>query len=87
MTQAAIKSTGAAQALPTCAVEAERDGLDLWPPEISLPLDGLSPEEVDLTINALEFLCILIESYDMSYAEEAASGNDAREHHSVLPAH
>ena len=48
MTQAAIKSSGAAQALPTCTVEAERDGFNVWPPEISLPLEGLSPEEVDL---------------------------------------
>ncbi len=87
MTHAAIKSSGAAQALPTCTVEAGLDGFNVWPPEIRLPLEGLSPEEVDLTMNALEFLCILIESYNMFHAEEAAPGNDAREHLCVLPAH
>ena len=87
MTQAAIKSSGAAQARPTCTVEAGREGFDVWPPEISLPLEGLSPGEVDLTMSALEFLCILIESYNMFHAEEAAPGNDALEHHCVLPAH
>ena len=38
-------------------------------------------------MNALEFLCILIKSYDMFHAKEAAPGNDAREHLCVLPAH
>ena len=84
MTQAALKSSGAAQALPTCTVEAGREGLMVLPPEINLPLEGLNPEEVELSIGAVKLLCVLIKSYNMMHAEEAVSGNNAPEHRCVL---
>ncbi len=84
MTQAAIKSNCAAQALPTRTVEAGREGLMVLPLEINLPLEGLNPEEVKLSISAVKLLRVLIESYDMMHAEEADSGNNAPEHRCVL---
>jgi hypothetical protein len=86
MTQAALEPSCAAQALPTCTAEAGREGLMALPPEISLPLEGLNPEEVELAIGAVKLLCVLIESYNMMHGEEADSGNNALEHRSVLPA-
>ena len=86
MNQAELKSSGAAQTLPNCTVEAEQDGLNAWLPEIELPLEGLSPEEVDLSMAAVKFLCVLIESYVMTDVEKAAPSNNFQEIHRVLAA-
>ena len=86
MTQAELKSSGAAQTLPNCTVGAEQDGLNAWLPEIELPLEGLSPEEVDLSMAAVKFLCVLIEAYVMTDVENAAPSNNFQELHCVLAA-
>ena len=87
MTKIGFKPGEAAHAITAGPVEGDEALVSVLVPEVALPLEGLTPEEADLSIRAVDFLCILIEFYETLHAEETAPSSALHEHRSALPAH
>jgi hypothetical protein len=87
MNTIAFKPGEAAHAVMAGPVEEDEALIRALVPEVALPLEGLTPEEADLSIRAVEFLCVLIEFYETLHAGETAPGSALHEQHSAMPAH
>lgn len=87
MNTIAFKLGEAAHAVMAGPVEEDEALVSALIPEVALPLEGLTPEEAELSIRAVEFLCILIEFYETLHAEETVPSSALHEQLSASPAH
>jgi hypothetical protein len=87
MTKIAFKPGEAAHAVTAGPVEGDEALVNVLVPEVALPLEGLTPEEADVSIRAVDFLCILVEFYEALHAEVAAPSSALQEYRSTLLAY